>query len=81
VGVGQLKAEPRNDAEVARLLAMARTRLVDARLKGASAEGRFTSAYSRDGGAHCRRGQAGGSAETEAVNGDLAEMRSHRTSF
>jgi hypothetical protein len=45
VGVGQLKAEPRNDAEVGRLLAMARTRLVDARLKGASAEGRFTSAY------------------------------------
>jgi hypothetical protein len=45
VRAGKLKAEPRNDAEVARLLAMARTRLGDAGLKGASAEGRFTSAY------------------------------------
>jgi hypothetical protein len=45
VGIGQLKAEPRNDAEVGRLLAMARTRLADARLAGASPEGRFTSAY------------------------------------
>lgn len=43
--IGQLKAEPRNDAEVERLLAMARTRLVDARLPGLSLEGRFTSAY------------------------------------
>lgn len=43
---GQLKAEPRNDKEVARLLAMARTRLADARLADASREGRFTSAYS-----------------------------------
>jgi hypothetical protein len=42
---GQLKAEPRNDAEVGRLLAMARTRLADATLAGASREGRFTSAY------------------------------------
>lgn len=31
--------------EVGRLLAMARTRLADARLAGASREGRFTSAY------------------------------------
>jgi hypothetical protein len=45
VSIGQLKAEPRNDAEVARLLVMARTRLGDAGLKGASPEGRFTSAY------------------------------------
>ena len=45
VRTGQLKAEPRNDAEVGRMLAMARTRLADAKLKGASAEGRFTSAY------------------------------------
>ena len=45
VGIGQLKAEPRNDAEVGRMLAMARTRLADARLAGASREGRFTSAY------------------------------------
>ncbi|MCE2969838.1 MAG: hypothetical protein LW847_06405 [Burkholderiales bacterium] len=43
--IGQLKAEPRNDAEIARLLAMARTRLADARLRGLSLEGRFTSAY------------------------------------
>lgn len=45
VAIGRLKAEPRNDAEVGRLLAMARTRLADARLAGASPEGRFTSAY------------------------------------
>ena len=45
VKIGQLKAEPRNDAEVVRLLAMAQTRLGDAGLKGASPEGRFTSAY------------------------------------
>ena len=45
VKIGQLKAEPRNEAEVARLVAMARTRLTDAKLAGASREGRFTSAY------------------------------------
>jgi hypothetical protein len=45
VRTGQLKAEPRNEAEVGRLLAMARTRIADARLAGASREGRFTSAY------------------------------------
>jgi hypothetical protein len=45
VTIGKLKAEPRNDVEVGRLLAMARTRLADARLAGASLEGRFTSAY------------------------------------
>lgn len=43
--VGQLKAEPRNDNEAKRLLAMARTRLNDAQLPNLSAEGRFTSAY------------------------------------
>ena len=42
---GQLKAEPRNEAQVGRLLGMARTRLADAKLAGASREGRFTSAY------------------------------------
>ena len=42
---GKLKAEARSDADVERLLAMARTRLGDAQLKGASAEGRFISAY------------------------------------
>jgi hypothetical protein len=43
--IGQLKAEPRNEAEVSRMLAMARTRLADARLAGLSREGRFSSAY------------------------------------
>lgn len=45
VRIGQLKAEPRNDMEAKRLLAMARIRLADARLAKASREGRFTSAY------------------------------------
>lgn len=43
--IGQLKVEPRNDAEVRRLLDMARTRLADAQISTLSAEGRFTSAY------------------------------------
>lgn len=43
--IGQLKAEPRNDNEAKRLLAMARTRLNDAQLPSLSDEGRFTSAY------------------------------------
>lgn len=43
--IGQLKAEPRNEAEARRMLAMAKTRLADARLSEASPEGRFTSAY------------------------------------
>jgi hypothetical protein len=42
----QLKVEPRNEAEVRRMLAMAETHLKDARLAGASREGRFLSAYS-----------------------------------
>ncbi len=45
VRIGQIKAEPRNDAEVRRMLAMARTRLNDAGLSKLSLEGRFTSAY------------------------------------
>jgi hypothetical protein len=45
VRIGQLKAEPRNEAEVQRMLAMARTRLRDAQLTSLSLEGRFTSAY------------------------------------
>lgn len=45
VRIGQLKAEPRNAAEVGRMLAMARTRLLDSRLDTLSSEGRFTSAY------------------------------------
>lgn len=43
--IGQIKAEPRNEAEIRRMLAMARTRLNDARLDKLSPEGRFTSAY------------------------------------
>ena len=45
VRVGQLKAEPRNPQEVIRMLAMAQTRLRDAKLNSLSLEGRFTSAY------------------------------------
>ena len=45
VHIGQLKAEPRNVLELARLLDMARTRLADAQLTSLSLEGRFTSAY------------------------------------
>jgi hypothetical protein len=45
VRIGQLKAEPRNEAEVRRLLVMARTRLDDAGLGSLSLEGRFISAY------------------------------------
>ena len=45
VRIGQLKAEPPNVQEAARMLAMARTRLADARLPNLSLEGRFTSAY------------------------------------
>ena len=43
--IGQLKSEPRNIAECQRMLAMARTRLADAKLPSVSLEGRFTSAY------------------------------------
>ncbi len=43
--IGQLKVGPRNPAEVRRLLAMAPARLADARLAGATAEGRFLSTY------------------------------------
>lgn len=45
VRIGQLKAEARNDLEVRRLLAMARTRFDDAQVTSISAEGRFTSIY------------------------------------
>lgn len=45
VRIGQLKAEPRNEAEVRRMLAMARTRLADAQLATLPPEWRFTSAY------------------------------------
>ena len=46
VRIGQLKAEPRNEAEVKRMLAMARTHLDDAQVANVSREGRFISAYS-----------------------------------
>ena len=45
VRAGQLKTEPRNDAEIKRMLAMARARLADSNLTTLSPEGRFTSAY------------------------------------
>jgi hypothetical protein len=45
VRIGQLKAEPRNEVEIERLLAMARSRLADAGQTNISLEGRFTSAY------------------------------------
>lgn len=45
VRIGQLKAEPRNVLEATRMLAMANTRLGDAKLASLSLEGRFTSAY------------------------------------
>lgn len=45
VRIGQLKAEPRREAEARRMLAMAQTHLADARLASPSPEGRFTSAY------------------------------------
>ena len=47
--IGQLKAEPRNEAEVARMLTLARTRLTDAQLAHVSVDGRFASSY---GAAH-----------------------------
>lgn len=46
VRIGQLKSEPRNDAEVARMLARARGLLTDAVAPGISAATRFTCAYS-----------------------------------
>ena len=45
VRINQLKVEPRNALELARLLEMAGTRLADALLSSLSREGRFTSAY------------------------------------
>ena len=45
VSIGRLKAEPRNEIEVERMLAMARSRLADAGQSNISLEGRFTSAY------------------------------------
>ncbi|MBX9903201.1 MAG: hypothetical protein K2Y31_02505 [Burkholderiales bacterium] len=46
VKIGQLKAEPRNDAEVRRMLMMARGLLVDAAVATISASTRFICAYS-----------------------------------
>lgn len=46
VRAGQLKAEPRNDDELARMLARARGLLTDAAVPGVSVSTRFTCAYS-----------------------------------
>ncbi len=46
VRAGHMKAEPYNEAEARRMLTMARTHLVDARVHSLSQEGRFLSAYS-----------------------------------
>ena len=43
VRIRQLKAEPRNEAEARRMLAMALTRLADAQVSALSPQGRFTS--------------------------------------
>lgn len=45
VRIGQLKLEPRDAAEVRRMLQLARTRLADAQLGNLSREGCFASAY------------------------------------
>lgn len=52
VRIGHLKAEPRNTQEVTSMLAMAQTRLGDAKLSKLSLEGRFTSAYNATHAAH-----------------------------
>ncbi len=43
--IGQLKTEPRNEAELQRLLASAEVHLADAGLRGISPQGRFLGAY------------------------------------
>jgi hypothetical protein len=63
VSIGRPKTEPRNDAEVGRILAMARVRLADAQLASLSAEGRFSSAYNA---AHARHWQRFGGMATAA---------------
>ena len=45
VSINELKAEPRNEVEAGKMLAMARTHLADTQLINLSREGRFTSAY------------------------------------
>ena len=45
VSINKLKAEPRNEVEARKMLAMARIHLADTRLAGLSPEGRFTGAY------------------------------------
>ena len=46
VKIGQLKPEPSNEAEVGRLLQIARSHLADAQLKQVSLNGRFAGVYS-----------------------------------
>lgn len=45
VSIRQLKHEPRDAAEIGRMLVMAKTRLSDSRQSAVSPEGRFSSAY------------------------------------
>jgi DNA-binding Lrp family transcriptional regulator len=71
VRIGQIKPEPSNDAEVRRMLAMARTRLADAQLDKLSAEGRFTSAYNA---AHRKRNLAEYEGFLEVEASDIAEL-------
>jgi len=71
VRIGQLKAEPRNAQEVARMLAMAQTRLSDAKLNNLSLEGRFTSAYNS---AHQKRNLAEYEGYLEVEESTVAEM-------
>ncbi len=69
--IGQIKPEPRNEAEVRRMLAMARTRLDDARLDKLSPEGRFTSAHDA---AHRKRNLAEYEGFLEVEESDIAEL-------
>ena len=48
-GIGQLKSEAQNPAELQRMLKQAKTRWADAQIMAASVDGRFTSVY---GAAH-----------------------------
>lgn len=43
--IGQLKVEPRDSAEILRMLTLAKTRLTDAEVPHISIEGRFASSY------------------------------------
>lgn len=70
--IGQIKTEPRNDAEIVRMLGMARTRLADAQLSNLSMEGRFTSAYNA---AHRKRNLAEYEGYIELEEATIEELR------